>query len=110
MVTDVRQADGYDATTGLWRSGVPKLELPARPSRAEAEAALKLLRHTFRTFPFADAVRHRDPVLGVDVVDITKVPGMDESVFLVGLLTAVCRPLPPTHRGPFPRMVEAPRG
>jgi hypothetical protein len=88
----VREADGYDAATGLWCSGVPKLDLPARPSRTEAEAALRLLREAFRTFPFADAARHRDPVLGVDVVDITKAPRLDESVFLVGLLTAVCRP------------------
>jgi hypothetical protein len=88
----VRQADGYDATTSLWCSGVPQLDIPARPSRAEAEAALKLLREAFRTFPFADAARRRDPILGVEVVDITKAPGLDESVFLVSLLTAVCRP------------------
>jgi hypothetical protein len=87
----VREADGYDAATGLWCSGVPKLDLPAQPSRAEAEAALRLLREAFRTFPFADAARHPDPVFGVEVVDVAKAPGMDESVFLVGLLTAVCR-------------------
>src|SRR6185312_11185865 len=29
--------------------------------------------------------------LGVYVVDLTKPPGIDESAFLVGLLTAVCR-------------------
>src|SRR5262249_27760982 len=40
----VRAADGYCSATSLWCSSVPMLELPPRPSRADAEAALKLLR------------------------------------------------------------------
>jgi hypothetical protein len=68
------------------------LPIPERPTRADAEAALRLLRETFRTFPFADAARRIDPKLGVEVVDLDLSPGMDESSFLVGLLTAVCRP------------------
>ena len=32
------------------------------------------------------------PELGVEVVDLDHPPGMDESAFFVGLLTAVCRP------------------
>jgi len=87
----VRMADGYDPATGLWCCGVPSLRLPARPSRAEAEAALALLRQTFRTFPFADAPRRLDLSLSVEVVDLACLPGQDESAFLNALLTAVCR-------------------
>ncbi|MGA8698465.1 MAG: hypothetical protein WB689_32455 [Xanthobacteraceae bacterium] len=88
----VRAADGYDGATGLWCRSVPKLGLSARPSRADAEAALALLRETFRTFPFADVPGRWDASLGVEVIDITEPPGRDESAFLVALLTAVCRP------------------
>ena len=87
----VRMADGYDPATGLWCCGVPSLRLPTRPSRAEAEAALALLRQTFRTFPFADAPRRLDLSLSVEVVDLACLPGQDESAFLNALLTAVCR-------------------
>jgi hypothetical protein len=65
---------------------------PARPARVDAEAALELLRQTFRTFPFGDAPRRWDASLAAEVIDITKPPGLDESAFLVALLTAVCRP------------------
>ena len=51
-----------------------------------------MLRQTFRTFPFGDAPRRWDASLEVEVIDITKPPGLDESAFLVALLTAVCRP------------------
>lgn len=88
----VRVAEGYDHATGLWCCGVSKLMLPARPSPVDVEAALGLLRQTFRTFPFGDAPRRWDASLAVGVIDITKPPGLDESVFLVALLTAVCRP------------------
>jgi hypothetical protein len=88
----VRAADGYDPSTGLWCCSVPRLRLPANPSRADADAALGLLRQPFRTFPFGDAPRCWDAALGVEVVDITEPPGQDESAFLVALLTAVCRP------------------
>jgi hypothetical protein len=88
----LRSADGYDRATGLWCCGVPRLRLPAHPSHADAEAALGLLRQTFGTFPFGDAPRRWDATLEVDVIDITKPPGLDESTFLVALLTAVCRP------------------
>jgi hypothetical protein len=87
----VRVANGYDPATGLWCCGVPSLRLPARPSRAQAEAALALLRQTFRTFPFADAPRRWDLSLPVEVVDLACSPGRDESAFLNALLTAVCR-------------------
>jgi hypothetical protein len=88
----VRAADGYDPVTGLWCSSIPALRLPLRPSRADAESVLGLLRQAFHTFPFGDAPRRWDASLGIEVVDITKPPGRDESAFLVALLTAVCRP------------------
>jgi hypothetical protein len=88
----VRVADGYDPATSLWCSGVPTLQLPERPGRETAEAALQLLRRAFCTFPFADATRCWNMSLGIEVTDTDKPPGRDESAFLVGLLTAVCRP------------------
>lgn len=84
-------ATGYDPDTQLWCANLPTLRLPERPTRTEAEAALRLLRETFRTFPFADAARGIDPELGVEVVNLDVSPGMDESAFLVGLFTAICR-------------------
>jgi hypothetical protein len=89
---NVRYADGYDPVTTLWCCSIPALRLPFKPSRADAEAALGLLRQTFHTFPFGDAVRCWDASLKVRVTDISKEPGRDESAFLVALLTAVCRP------------------
>jgi hypothetical protein len=82
---------GYDKASGLWCCKVPPLQLPERPSRSEAEAALRLLRDAFKTFPFADAVSRHDPALGIEVVDLEQAPGHDESAMLIGLLTAVCR-------------------
>src|SRR5215813_3693391 len=84
----VSAADGYDPVTALWCCRIPALRLPLRPSFADAEAALGLLRRTFRTLPFGDAARRWDASLGIEVVDITLPPGRDESAFLVALLTA----------------------
>ncbi|MGE0119886.1 MAG: hypothetical protein AB7S71_11035 [Dongiaceae bacterium] len=63
----VRSADGYDRATGLWCASIPQLMLPKRPSRTDADAALQLLRETFRTFLFADAARRRDHDLGAKI-------------------------------------------
>src|SRR5262249_18265018 len=52
----------------------------------DAEDALRLLRDAFKTFPFDDS----DLQPG-QVIDLTRPPAMDESAFLAGLLTAVCR-------------------
>jgi hypothetical protein len=68
-------------------ASVPDLQIPESPTRADAKAALRLLRESFRTFPFADAARRTDPKLGVEVVNLDHAPGMDESAFLVGLLS-----------------------
>jgi hypothetical protein len=88
----VRVAEGYDRTSQLWCAAVPALTIPEQPIRAQAEAALRVLREIFRTFPFADACRRHDNWLGVHVVDLQKPPGMGESALLVALLTAICRP------------------
>ncbi|HEV2185615.1 MAG TPA: hypothetical protein VGR70_00300, partial [Stellaceae bacterium] len=87
----VHSQQGYDAASGLWCCTVPPLHLTERPSLDDAKAALRSLRAAFQTFPFADAVRRRDPVLGVDILDLDQNPGRDESAFLAGLLTAICR-------------------
>jgi hypothetical protein len=86
----VRTVEGYDAETGLWCANVPPVDIPPQPTIGEARAALELLRRVFRTFPFADADRQREGAL--DVIDLNKSPGQDESAFLVALMTAVCRP------------------
>ena len=88
----MRIAEGYDARTGLWCSNVAQVQIPDRPSEQQAAEALRLLRSTFRTFPFADAELEFDADIGVEVVSQTASPGLDESTLLAGLLTAVCRP------------------
>ena len=90
---NINSVDGYDPTSGMWCEDVPDLFglVPEQPTRHEAKAALHLIRDTFKTFCFADAVTRDDPS-GVSVVDISKAPGRDESSFLVALLTAICRP------------------
>ena len=88
----IRSTIGYDPTTGLWCHNIPILNIANYPTRQEAEAALLRTRHTFRTFPFADAARVQDRELGIEVVDPREPAGLDESAFLVATLTAACRP------------------
>lgn len=91
----VRTHDGYDAASGLWCEGLPDgltAAVPAQPTRADAAAALLILRRLFRTFPFADAVMAREPGLDVPVVDLATPPRADESAAVAALLTAVVRP------------------
>jgi hypothetical protein len=95
----IRTAEGYDAESRLWCERVPFVTAPDAPTEADAKAALLHLRMTFRTFCFADAPRVTDPAYPVPVVDVTKPPGADESAFLVGLMTAVCRPSLPLAPG-----------
>jgi hypothetical protein len=82
-------AEGYDARSGMWCANVPEVKLTAAPTRDDALAALGRIREAFRTFPFADA-----PIVGgtVPTIDLSRPPAYDESAFLAGLLTAVCRP------------------
>lgn len=90
----INSFNGYDANSGMWCERVPNLNniVPSRPNKEQAAAALLLIRETFKTFCFADAETVFDERYGVSVVDTTKPPGKDESAFLVGLMTAVCRP------------------
>ena len=78
----------------MWCENVPDLTtlVPVRPTKGDAASALRLIRDTFKTFCFADAVTNYDAATGVELVDLSKPPGRDESAFLVALMTAVCRP------------------
>jgi putative DNA primase/helicase len=86
----IRLVEGYDSDTGLWCANVSPVNVPTRPTIDDASDALDVPRLTFRTFPFADAVRRREGI--IDVVDLNHPPGQDESAFLVALMTAICRP------------------
>jgi hypothetical protein len=89
----IRTARGYDAATGLWCERVPDVGglVPLKPTHAQAERALGLIRDAFKTFCFGDAetIRGND---GVSIIDLKTHPGMDESSFLCALLGSVCRP------------------
>jgi hypothetical protein len=87
----ISTARGYDPATGLWCENIPDVAsmVPLRPTKADAEAALALVRGFFRTFCFADA--ETVAANGVDVIDLQKPPGLDESSFLASLLGSVCR-------------------
>jgi hypothetical protein len=87
----IRTARGYDARSQLWCHDIPNITIPTKPTVDDAKCALMRLRQFFRTFAFADAERLHDRDLGVEVVDLDKPVGLDESSFLVALLTAVCR-------------------
>jgi hypothetical protein len=86
-----RTGSGYDEPTGLWCHNIPDVDVPEQATEAQAKASLDALRRFFQTFAFADAETVRDEDLKVDVVDPSKPIGLDESTFLVSLLTAVCR-------------------
>jgi hypothetical protein len=85
----IQTVAGYQPASGVYCCNIPHVDLPANPTRAEAEAALATFRSPFRTFPFADATRRIEN--GVEVVDLDQPMGYDESAFLCGLLTAICR-------------------
>jgi hypothetical protein len=87
----IRAAVGYDRHASLYCCNIPELILPDKPTKEQAQEALTVLRSAFRTFPFADSIRRFELDLGVEVVDPNSPVGMDESGFLVGLMTAVCR-------------------
>jgi hypothetical protein len=89
----IHSIEGYDVASGMYCENVPNLIglVPERPTQAQAEAGLQLVRKFFKTFCYADAETLPD-ASGISSVDTSKAPGRDESSFLVGLLTAVCRP------------------
>jgi hypothetical protein len=86
-----RTVSGYDETTGLWCHDIPDIDVPEQPTGMQAKTSLDALRYFFRTFAFADAKTMRDAALSVDVVDPRQPIGLDESCFLVALMTALCR-------------------
>ena len=86
-----RTGSGYDEATGLWCHRIPDVHVPEQPTKIQAKASLGVLRRFFRTFAFADAETIRDNTLGVDVINPSANIGLDESTFLVSLMTAVCR-------------------
>jgi hypothetical protein len=81
---------GYDRETQMYVDAPPAVRVKANPNKQDAEKALRVLRDTFKTFPFDDAVMV-DRGDGMKVVDLAKPPGFAESSYLVGLLTAVAR-------------------
>lgn len=85
----IRTVEGYDPLSGFWCAAIPMLEVSDRPTEAEARTALRKIRETFRTFPFADAIMLSGSERSS--VDVSALPKHDESVFLCGLLTAICR-------------------
>jgi hypothetical protein len=86
---EIRTAQGYDPATRLWCANIPAVTVPAKPSKADAKAALLKIRGIFETFPFADS--RRITAHDLDVVDIDQPPGAAESTFLCGLLSAIAR-------------------
>lgn len=93
----VRFTEGYDRASQMWLSNIPNLSIPAFPSFHDAQNALALLRFTFRTFPFADALMQLDGQISAVAMDPP--PAQDETAFLNSLLTAVCRPSLPLAPG-----------
>ncbi len=90
----IHATEGYDEAAGMWCEAAPDLAgmVPDAPTKAEAATALMLLRRRFRTFAFADAEMVDTADSPVPVVNLARPPGADESAFLAGLLTGVCRP------------------
>ena len=86
----IRDGSGYDAATGLYLHNVPKLIVPENPTKEDAGKSLRVLREAFNTFPFADSTMVPDKD-GMKRIDHAEPIGRDESAFLNGLLTAICR-------------------
>jgi len=82
----IHARDGYDAGACIYRHRVPRIAVPERPTRSDAEAALVKLRRLLRTFPFADARLDGDGFVALGLP-----PGHDETAALAATLTAICR-------------------
>ena len=80
---------GYDRVSQIYCDCQIAVDVPERPSKAQAQAALLALRDAFKTFPFADAVMVADGK--IQIVDLTQPPGLNESTALAAVLTATCR-------------------
>lgn len=94
----IRVVRGYDPETRYWCVGGDTPTIVDKPSRRDAEEALKRLRGAFATFPFADAPIAPHPRAGISI-DLSQSPGLDESTYLTALMTAVCRPSLPLTPG-----------
>jgi len=94
----IRIAEGFDPETRFWCFGIDMPPIPDRPSEKQAKQALIRLRATFQTFPFADAATTTISHKG-KIVDPKDAPKIDESTFLIALMTAVCRPSLPLAPG-----------
>jgi hypothetical protein len=90
----IHSSPGYNPLSGIWCENVPDLSelVPNQPTQVDAEDALRKIRHTFKTFCFADAETLFDAGTGVEIINLDQSPGVDESGFLAALLTGVCRP------------------
>jgi hypothetical protein len=86
----IRCEAGYDSETSVWCVGVKLSPIAERPTLEDARDSLGLLRSMFATFPFKDAARVTSNV--GSVVNLGKAPAVDETSFVLGLVTAVCRP------------------
>jgi hypothetical protein len=89
----IRTAQGYDVATRLYCDQMPDVatKVPTAPTKAEAQAALRLIREWFATLAFEDSPRVEGSD-GVSRVQLRETPCEDESAFLTALLTAVTRP------------------
>src|SRR5262249_39422553 len=94
-------AEGYDPESCMFlEKGTDVASpVPENPTLGDALSALRYIRDTFKSFPFADAEMIPDWNSAVLMVDISKPPGVDESGFLTAFLTAVCRPSLPLAPG-----------
>jgi hypothetical protein len=94
----IRVARGYDPDTRYWCVASQMSPVPQKPSRRQAEEALMRLRRVFETFPFGDADTLTQPHAGARV-DLSRAPGLDETTYLLAIMTAVCRPSLPLAPG-----------
>jgi hypothetical protein len=104
----IHARDGYDAEARIYRHRVPRIAVPERPTRRDAEAALLRLRRLLRTFAFADARLDGDGFVALGLP-----PGHDETAALAATLTAICRadlPLAPAFSARAPNISGAGAG
>jgi hypothetical protein len=94
---EIIAVEGYDAISQLYCYGIPQVNVSAHPRRAQANAALHVLRDFLKTFPFAGA--KTTAADGHTVNDLDLPPGEGESCALVALLTAILRPSLPAAPG-----------
>jgi hypothetical protein len=87
------ETEGFDEASGVYVYGVPKLDVPDTPTKAEAQAALLKLRNWLATFAYADRpVNGKHDGLVRDLLDTSLPPAFDETAALALVLTAVVRP------------------